>query len=278
LSAPSFAMPSGGGSVAAPPSVQLRWGSGSVPGAVAREASAAALPSSKRTALWVGLGALAAVAIGGTSAWLLIARPWTDEEPARAAEVARTGPTTATALPVAPTAQVTPVAPTTPVAPPPTVVVVQPEAAAPGQDAGTAEPSTPDAGPDGAAQDYAGLDPAVAQVLAQLDMQGDGGPLPGADVTPEQAAERDLYVAVMTEVACKNIVVTQRLFQQPDFNPESLMTLEEQITAQVLLTHQVTPERYAELAERWGDDETVMMAYATAMMRCGMAMAGAWTE
>jgi hypothetical protein len=281
VSAPSFAMPYGGGSVAAPPSVQLSWGSGSVPGAVAREASAAAAPSSKRTALWVTLGALAAVAVGGATAWLAIARPWADERPARAAEAARTEPTPVPARPVAPVApavQVTPVAPTTPVAPPPTVVVVQPEAAAAGLDAGTAEPSTPDAVPDGAAQDYAGLDPAVAQVLAQLDMQGDGGPLPGADVTPEQAAERDLYVAVMTEVACKNIVVTQRLFQQPNFNPESLMTLEEQITAQVLLTHQVTPERYAELAERWGDDETAMMAYTTAMMRCGMAMAGAWTE
>ncbi|MBI5502548.1 MAG: protein kinase [Deltaproteobacteria bacterium] len=271
-----YGMPGQVAAGAGAPMVQGTWAS--VPG-VAPEASSAGARSGSHGLLGILIGVGAAAAIGVT-VWFLVAPPWEDDSGTRpprdtttvsAATPGQTSGAIGTettglppSLPTIPSAgSIQLGAPGTPVVP---TVPVPPTIAGAGPDAGVEPPTTPFG--------QVVTDPAVLQALAQFQAASDAGS--SADVTPEQAKERDLYVAITVEITCANQSFAMAAFENagPSFDPMAFAAAQEKLTEEVVRRHGLTVDQYGEIAGRWSGDSDAMSAMTAGMMKCMMAVMG----
>ena len=135
-----------------------------------------------------------------------------------------------------------------------------------GPDAGAEPPTTPFG--------QVVTDPAVLQALAQFQAASDAGS--SADVTPEQAKERDLYVAITVEITCANQSFAMAAFENagPSFDPMAFSAAQQRLTEEVVRRHDLTVNQYNKLSGRWSGDSDAMSAMTAGMMKCMMAVMG----
>ncbi|MBI5487383.1 MAG: protein kinase [Deltaproteobacteria bacterium] len=273
----AYGMPGQVATGAGTPMVPGTWAS--VPG-VAPAASVAVSRSGGRRTLGFVLGIGAAAAIGVT-VWFIAAPPWADGSGGRPA--ATTATTTAADRnpaggPAVPATEATGLPPTAPSIPSPGSIRVDSPGTpvAPQVPPPPATEATPDAGAEPPTTPFGQVitDPAVLQALARMQAASDAGS--SADVTPEQARERDLYVAITVEITCANQSFAMAAFENagPNFDPMAFAAAQEKLTEEVVRRHGLTVEQYGEISGRWSGDSDAMSAMTAGMMKCVMGMMG----
>ena len=121
-------------------------------------------------------------------------------------------------------------------------------------------------------------DPAVLQALAQFRALSDAGSK--ADVSPEEARERDLFTKLLVEITCANQTFTMAAFENSggNFNPMDYMAAQEKLTEDILKKYGITSEQYGEMSERWGADPDVIGDMTSGIMKCMMGAMGGMDE
>jgi len=97
------------------------------------------------------------------------------------------------------------------------------------------------------------LDPALQQALEMMNAYLDAAGSAAADVSAEEAAERDRWVAATVDISCGTTFMAEKLFAAEDStaDPMALAALMTRFQEETVKKHGFTLLQYGEASARW---------------------------